>query len=134
MQGTAEDEPGQFEMRADELLLVLKETAESGSLSPHEVLAWGSTDLRGGPYRILAERARVLIRNRSVELEGGDNQPVQVLRDGTSDLPPSRSVKLTWGPRGYRVQNLPRGGGWSIRDVDSALERMDRSDHGPEPR
>jgi len=75
-------------MRADELLLVLKETAESGSLSPHEVLAWGSTDLRGGPYRILAERARVLIRNRSVELEGGDNQPVQVLRDGTSDLPP----------------------------------------------
>ncbi|RTZ88461.1 MAG: hypothetical protein DSY92_10990 [Planctomycetota bacterium] len=134
MQGAAEDEPGQFEMRADELLLVLKETAESGSLSPHEVLAWGSTDLRGGPYRILAERARVLIRNRSVELEGGDNQPVQVLRDGTSDLPPSRSVKLTWGPRGYRVQNLPRGGGWSIRDVDSALERMDRSDHGPEPR
>ncbi len=134
LEGAAEDEPGHFEMRADELLLVLKETLEGGSLSPHEVLAWGSTDLRGGPYRILAERARVLIRNRSVELEGGAKQPVQVLRDGTSDLPPSRSVKLTWGPRGYRVQNLPRGGGWSLKDVDSALDRMDRSDHAPEPR
>ena len=134
LQGAAEDEPGQFEMRADELLLVLKETLEGGSLSPHEVLAWGSTDLHGGPYRILAERARVLIRNRSVELEGGDKQPVQVLRDGTSDLPPSRSVKLTWGPRGYRVQNLPRGGGWSLKDVDSALDRMDRRDHRPESR
>jgi len=53
------------------------------------------------------------------------------LRDGTSNLPPSRSVKLTWGSRGYRVESLPRGGGWSIGDIDSALERMDRKDHSP---
>ena len=100
-------------------------------MRPHEALAWGATDLRGGPYRILAERARVLARNRSVELTGGDRQPVQVFRDGNSDLPPSRSVKLTWGPRGYRIQNLPKGGGWSISEIDSALERMDRSDRRP---
>ena len=127
----AEEEVGQFQLRTDEMLLVLREPLEGGSIRPHEVLAWGSTDLRGGPYRILAERARVLLRNRSVELEGGERQPVQVLRDGTSDLPPSRSVKLTWGSRGYRVESLPRGGGWSIGDIDSALERMDRKDHSP---
>ncbi|HIG05772.1 MAG TPA: hypothetical protein EYQ08_08610 [Planctomycetes bacterium] len=127
----ADKEVGQFQLRTDEMLLVLREPLEGGSIRPHEVLAWGSTDLRGGPYRILAERARVLLRNRSVELEGGERQPVQVLRDGTSDLPPSRSVKLTWGSRGYRVESLPRGGGWSIGDIDSALERMDRKDHRP---
>ena len=127
----AEEDVGQFQLRADELLLILREPLEGGSIRPHEVLAWGSTDLRGGPYRILAERARVLLRNRSVELEGGERQPVQVLRDGTSDLPPSRSVKLTWGSRGYRVESMPRGGGWSIGDIDAALERMDRKDHSP---
>ncbi|MDE0960659.1 MAG: hypothetical protein OSB09_07750 [Planctomycetota bacterium] len=131
LDSTSDEEVGQFQMRADELLLVLREPLEGGSIRPHEVLAWGSTDLRGGPYRILAERARVLLRNRSVELEGGEHQPVQVLRDGTSDLPPSRSVKLTWGPRGYRVESSPRGSGWSIRDIDSALGRMDRKDRRP---
>ena len=134
LEPTAEDEVGKFDMRAEELLLVLREPLAGGTLSPHEVLAWGATDLRGGPYRILAERARVLVRNRSVELEGGEQQPVQVLRDGTSDLPPSRSVKMTWGPRGYRVQNLPRGGGWSLGEVDSVLERMDRKSHRPRQR
>ncbi|NRA75983.1 MAG: hypothetical protein HRU16_08575, partial [Planctomycetes bacterium] len=119
------------ELRADELLLVLREDEKGGALRPHEALAWGATDLRGGPYRILAERARVLARNRSVELTGGDRQPVQVLRDGSSDLPSSRSVKLTWGPRGYRVQNLPRGGGWSVSEIDAALKRMGRSDRRP---
>jgi len=131
LEPTGDKETGSFELRADELLLVLRESEEDGSLRPHEALAWGATDLRGGPYRILAERARVLARNRSVELTGGDRQPVQVFRDGNSDLPPSRSVKLTWGPRGYRIQNLPKGGGWSISEIDSALERMDRSDRRP---
>ena len=60
-----------------------------------------------------------------------DRQPVQVFREGNSDLPPSRSVKLTWGPRGYRVQNLPKGGGWSLSDIDAALERMGRRDRRP---
>lgn len=131
LEPTGETETGSFEMRADEMLLILREDEEGGSLRPHEALAWGATDLRGGPYRILAERARVLVRNRSVELTGGDRQPVQVMRDGTSDLPPSRSVKLTWGPRGYRVQNLPRGGGWSSSEIDSVLKRMGRSDRRP---
>ncbi|MEC9476297.1 MAG: hypothetical protein VX764_04590 [Planctomycetota bacterium] len=131
LEPTSDQKTGSFELRADELLLVLREDEESGSLRPHEALAWGATDLRGGPYRILAEQARVLARNRSVELTGGDHQPVQVFREGNSDLPPSRSVKLTWGPRGYRVQNLPKGGGWSVSDIDAALERMGRRDRRP---
>ncbi len=131
LEPTGEKETGSFEMRADEMLLVLREDEEGGSLRPHEALAWGAIDLRGGPYRVLAERARVLARNSSVELTGGDRQPVQVMRDGSSDLPPSRSVKLTWGPRGYRVQNLPRGGGWSSSEIDAALKRMGRSDRRP---
>ena len=57
------------------------------------------------------------VKTRYDSIKGSAVNPV--LREGNSDLPPSRSVKLTWGARGYRVQNLPKGGGWSISDIDS---------------
>ena len=77
--------------------------------------------------------ARILARNRTVELTGSSRQQVQVFRDGVSSLPPSRAVKLTQERGGYRVESLPRAGGWSMRDIETSLGRMGRLDRRPSP-
>jgi len=133
LEGDRRDAPGKVDLRSDELLLVLREDAEDPTIRAHEALAWGAVDLRGGPYRILSERARILARNRTVELTGSRRQQVQVFRDGVSSLPPSRAVKLTQGNRGYRVESLPSAGGWSLREIESSLGRMGRLDRRPSP-
>ena len=133
LEGDRRDAPGKVDLRSDELLLVLREDSDDPAIRAHEALAWGSVDLRGGPYRILSERARILARNRTVELTGSPRQQVQVFRDGVSSLPPSRAVKLTQSTRGYRVESLPSAGGWSLREIESSLGRMGRLDRRPTP-
>ncbi|MGB1660893.1 MAG: hypothetical protein ACPHP7_06440 [Planctomycetota bacterium] len=133
LEGDRREAPGKVDLRSDELLLVLREDSDDPAIRAHEALAWGSVDLRGGPYRILSERARILARNRTVELTGSPRQQVQVFRDGVSSLPPSRAVKLTQSTRGYRVESLPSAGGWSLREIESSLGRMGRLDRRPTP-
>ena len=133
LEGDRRETPGKVDLRSDELLLVLREDVDDPTIRAHEALAWGSVDLRGGPYRILSERARILARNRTVELTGSRRQQVQVFRDGVSSLPPSRAVKLTQGRNGYRVESLPSAGGWSLREIESSLGRMGRLDRRPGP-
>ncbi len=133
LQGKDNRAPGKVDLRSEELLLTLKEGLGDTTIRAHEALAWGSVDLRGGDYRILSERARILARNRTVELTGSSRQQVQVFRDGVSSLPPSRAVKLTQERGGYRVESLPRAGGWSMRDIETSLGRMGRLDRRPSP-
>ncbi|MAJ29166.1 hypothetical protein CBD41_07095 [bacterium TMED181] len=133
LEGDRREAPGKVDLRSEELLLVLREDSDDPTVRAHEALAWGAVDLRGGPYRILSEKARILARNRTVELTGSRRQQVQVFRDGVSTLPPSRAVKLIQSNRGYRVESVPSAGGWSLREIESSLGRMGRLDRRPSP-
>ena len=126
--------PGRFELRSDNLLLVLSQQGSGLELIPNEALAWGSTDFKGGEYRVLADRAHFLAGEARMVLTGRDKQPLQVFTAGVADLPPSRSIEVEWTDQGYRLRNRPRGDGWSATAVERALRLMERGDRAPRSR
>lgn len=129
--GESKSPPGQFQLRSDNLLMVLSQMGPRLEMVPLEALAWGSADFKGGDYRVLADRAHFFGGEARVVLAGKEKQPLQVFTAGVADLPPSRSIEVLWSDQGYRLRNRPRGDGWSVKAVERALRLMQRPDRAP---
>jgi len=130
------DRPDTFSLRADNLLLGLSGTKEriSEKVSPipiDEARAWGNVDFRGGDYRIYSHRAMFRRAARTLAFYGHERQKVTILLQGQATIPPSNEMELEYRPgAGYRLNDRPAGGQWSVRNIEEALEAFDRKDRG----